>query len=318
MKISFSPYVLKSSSGERHGALIRVKQESSFGYADCHPWPELGDFPLSVQLQLMQKGKVTALTQQTLKFARMDADARAKGINFFQNSKIPSSHKLLLQKNTNQDLSEFQRVKIKIGKDPRRDAETVKQVLGTLNETIKVRIDINAFYSSEQCLLFLDIIQPYLHRMDFIEDPCPYNYDIWRRIQEKYNVILASDREGVSGDLTFAKVLKPAIQDKDRFDILPCRLIITSYLDHPIGQLSAAYTASLLYDRFPEKIDVCGLLTHENYLLNAYSERLARKGDILLPSTQGTGWGYDDLLEKEKWYNLEDISIGKIAAQKFL
>ena len=63
--------------GARRGALIRVDG----GFADVHPWPELGDAPLDEQLALLARGETTPLTRASLHWARVDADARARGVS---------------------------------------------------------------------------------------------------------------------------------------------------------------------------------------------------------------------------------------------
>ena len=46
----------------REGALIRVGD----GFADVHPWPELGDAPLDEQLALLARGETTPLSERSL------------------------------------------------------------------------------------------------------------------------------------------------------------------------------------------------------------------------------------------------------------
>ena len=74
MKISFSSYAL---AAKRQGALLKVEfEEGMIGYADCHPWPELGDVPLQEQLHLLARAEKTALTACALEWALLDATAR--------------------------------------------------------------------------------------------------------------------------------------------------------------------------------------------------------------------------------------------------
>ena len=53
----FCEYAL---SERRRGALIRVGS----GFADFHPWPELGDEPLETQLAKLARGETTPLTRR--------------------------------------------------------------------------------------------------------------------------------------------------------------------------------------------------------------------------------------------------------------
>ena len=64
-----------AADGPRRGALLRVDG----GFADVHPWPELGDANLDDQLALLARGETTPLTRASLQFASIDAAARDRG-----------------------------------------------------------------------------------------------------------------------------------------------------------------------------------------------------------------------------------------------
>src|SRR5262249_34567507 len=81
----FCEYAL---SPRRRGALIR----SGSGFADVHPWPELGDEPLERQLDLLRRGETTPLTRRSLELARIDGAARQRGVSLFAGLTIPKSH----------------------------------------------------------------------------------------------------------------------------------------------------------------------------------------------------------------------------------
>jgi O-succinylbenzoate synthase len=70
-------------------------------------------------------------------------------------------------------------------------------------------------------------------------------------------------------------------------------IIITSYMDHPIGQLHAAYVAA---KHAPEA--TCGLVTHVLYENDAFIERMAVKDARLVPPD------FTDLLEALPWKRL--------------
>jgi O-succinylbenzoate synthase len=57
---AYFPYELISinqSLGMRQGALLKIVfADHLVGYADCHPWPELGDIPLAEQVALFSQG----------------------------------------------------------------------------------------------------------------------------------------------------------------------------------------------------------------------------------------------------------------------
>src|SRR3989338_1168896 len=90
--ITVSPYTLIPRSvtlGVRsikmaRGFLLRLQWSSGqVGYADCFPWPELGDDPLEIQRLRLKQKKTTLLLEQSLTFAQVDAAARAAGRSVF-------------------------------------------------------------------------------------------------------------------------------------------------------------------------------------------------------------------------------------------
>jgi O-succinylbenzoate synthase len=106
-------------------------------------------------------------------------------------------------------------------------------------------------------------------------------------------VRLALDR--ATGKEADVLVVKPAIQEVPTDER---ELVVTSYMDHPVGQLFAAYVAATT-----KTSDRCGLLTHLVYEPNAFSERLRIDGMRLVPPG-GNGIGFDDLLENLAWRKL--------------
>src|SRR4051812_26044990 len=104
MRVAFSHYSLTphaplnvvSQALPRIGALFRVEfAEGQVGYADCHPWSELGDLPLQEQLNQLREGQLTPLTASSLKLARVDAEARSGNQSVWEGLQIPPSHYLM-------------------------------------------------------------------------------------------------------------------------------------------------------------------------------------------------------------------------------
>lgn len=258
-------YVHRYALNTRRGALIRVDG----GFGDIHPWPELGDAPLDEQLALLARGETTPLTRASLHNARVDAEARARGVSLFEGLAIPLSHWP--------------------GNDPPAGFDTIK-TKGVLPfpSDVRVRIDFNARLSADEFLRVAETLPK--DRIDFIEDPCPYDEDVWRELRERTGLRLALDRfEGVADVL----VHKPALQTTfPRFD---GEIVVTSYMDHPVGQFFAAYVAAT--NRVSAR---CGLFTHVLYEPDAFIERIRADGARLL-APEGTGIGFDDLLEDLPW-----------------
>ena len=79
--------------------------------------------------------------------------------------------------------------------------------------------------------------------------------------------------------------------------------MVTSYLDHPLGQVAAAYVAAQLWAQFPDRLETCGLLSHLVYQTNEFSEQLCVKEAILIPP-EGTGFGFEETLYNQDWRDL--------------
>jgi O-succinylbenzoate synthase len=258
-----------SLSAKRHGALIRVGS----GFADVHPWPELGDAPLDEQLARLARGETTPLTKRSLELARIDGEARERGVSLFHGLTIPLSHWP--------------------GADPPPEFDTAKiKNIDRIPDRVRLRIDFNARLRPEEFLLIAEGLPR--ERIDFVEDPCPYDGATWTALGEQSGLRLALDRF-VAEDGVDVLIVKPAIEEIPRTEK---EMIITSYMDHPVGQFGAAYFAAL------HPAPRCGLFTHVLYDKNAFSERIRSEGARLL-APEGTGVGFDDLLQRLPWKVLE-------------
>ncbi len=298
MKFRFSPYTI----AERQGALIQVQfPDGSIGYADCHPWESLGDLPLSEQCALLEKGQTTALTSRSLYFARLDAEARARGVNLFEGLQVPDSHFLLLDLAKPRMLPPgYNRVKIKLGKDLAKETPLLKAFLSILPEQCQVRLDFNGRLTRESFEQILHVFENEQHKIEFYEDPFPYEAAAWAEVQQKHGITLACDfgsERGVgNAESATYLVVKPAVQDAN-FIRGSQKIVVTSYLDHPLGQMAAAYVAGQLKKQFPTQIETCGLLSHLVYEPNVFSSMLPKGPDFV--AITGTGFGFDELLKNE-------------------
>lgn len=306
IKISCSPYELKPKSAlgpisgkiSRRGALLRFDfPDFGTGYADCHPWETLGDLPLEDHLLLLKRGEFTPLTERSYYFSQLDAEARLANRSLFENLTIPKSHFLITDFLKATLPQNFDTLKIKLRSD-------LPQVAAKLNaETTgwngKIRFDGNNLFTRKEIEEFLSHLSlQVIHKIDFFEDPYPFNSKEWRETAEKMGIFLAKDHNAKPGEEGYNTViLKPDVQDLEIFKTSRKRKIVTSYLGHPFGQLCAAHQAALY------TTEVCGLLSHLVYEPNHYSERLQVDGGQLLPLT-GPGFGFGELLKREHWISL--------------
>lgn len=267
MDIRVHRYTLVPRRGgaPRTGALLRVDG----GYADVHPWPELGDAPLDEQLARLARGELTELTRASLHWAAIDRDARRRGVSLFEGLTIPASHWP--------------------GADPPSAFDTVKtKGVMPVPDHVRMRIDFNARLTAAEFSRIAETLPK--ERIDFIEDPCPYDERLWRSLRIGTGLRLALDRFVGQADVL---VHKPALHAE--FPAFDGEVVVTSYMDHPVGQYFAAYVAAT--HTVSER---CGLFTHVLYEPDAFIERVRAEGARLLPAG-GTGIGFDDLLEELPW-----------------
>ena len=339
MRIWTSPYTLvarSSLSGKalnkiRVGALLKVESGDGIGYADLHPWPEFGDATLEEQLQLLAQGKTTELSARSLALADLDRRARVAGRNAFEGLEIPDSHMLVTEIANLKEVhlegawSEgFRTLKFKLGRDV--EAETKRLIaLEPALRRFTIRLDFTGLLMAPEYAAFIEALPDTLvKRIEFIEDPMPWAESLWSALHTFKNVDFALDRvsevelvgletKSVGPEFKWI-VLKPAIQDPQRMlslaRLVSARMCITSYLDHPVGQMGAALEAAKLVAEtgqnpsFSDLIGACGLVSHKKLKKTDFSEAVRGQGPRL-QAPEGTGIGFDRLLEKRSWQELK-------------
>lgn len=323
-RIEISRYVLRpktrlgtlGGSRDRPGFLIRFWFEGiGPGYGDCHPWPELGQAGIEDHIDDLSQRRWTPLLRSSRDFAWVDAQARAQGVSLFEGVRIPRSHALFT------DVRElFARfdggwlraqgyASLKIKWSPQEgqrgipDAEFLSVLKECRSKSLKVRLDFNAQFDEGGAQRVLEALQSFRDVIEFIEDPYA-PVETWGEDQERFGIAFALDQVAFStGDPLLEKpwvrVLKPAWNPGWCLEqVGDPRLVVTSAMDHPLGQVQAAWAAS----RLGVTRDA-GLLTHLQYEPSIFSEALSSEGGVLLPP-RGTGFGWDEHWETLDWRKL--------------
>ncbi len=318
---SAAPLGALSRGVVRHGALLRVRfREGEVGYADLHPWTELGDLALAPQLGLLARGETTELTRASLAFAALDAVARAAGRSLWEGLRVPASHFLLPgiggrdQAALEAALAEgFTRFKVKLGKDLDAEKGQLRDVCSFLQGVTladggppRLRLDYNETLTPARLSDYWAELTDLAPFVDFIEDPFPFDAGGWPKASSATRMTFALDRaasEETAPDFGGVVVHKSARSGP----VLPpglsaClperRLVVTSYLDHPVGQLGAAWVAAQTVAAAPDERH--GLVSHRAYAPTRFSEHLGWHGPQLrLP--EGHGFGFDEELAQTSW-----------------
>lgn len=291
MTLSYALYTLAPG---RKGAIIRIQEGGHSGYGDLHPIPGWGDPPLETLL----KTPSGPLWERTLYFARLDLEARSKKISLFEGKTIPKSHHLMIEATSYPLVKTNETIKLKVGKNPAKE----KQALQRMRDVgVKVKLDCGFRFDRDNFLAYLSDLLPTDLKPLYIEDPYPFEQNHWIEDQNRLGIPFAWDQgsEKGIGDTKAAPILilKPARESELPFYQAVKqgqRVIITSCIDHPLGQAAAAWTAA----SFPDELS--GLLSHEVLPINPYAALLESRGRDFIPP-KGFGFGFDQVLEKERF-----------------
>jgi O-succinylbenzoate synthase len=290
------------------GVLIRIDD----GYGCIHPWPELGDPPLEKCLADLAGARRWPIVRRAIRCAEYDRAARQFEHSLFEEMEVPQSHATLVAMNA-AELGRameagFSTVKLKAGRDPHSEMKFLDEMSGEF-PSLRWRLDFNESLAPEAAAEFLTGLGDRARAaIDFIEDPCPYSDSSWRALHQKTRMPLAVDREAsTQSSAAQVMVIKPAIDEPFLLAEAAIahrqKVVLTSYMDHPLGQTFAAWEAARLGLQFLGLPGLCGLQTHHLFEPDAFTECLGPwSPDFTAPA--GNGLGFDDLLDALPWTRL--------------
>jgi len=323
MKISYSPYTLqaltnlnaKADRRHRDGILLKVEDaEGRVGYADLHPWPELGDQDLIAQLTALRENGSSPLIRQSLWMAERDAQWRSQGQSIFdlgptiKNNKTVTDPAQVNSEILQQWQSEgFEIVKLKMG----RDLATETHCLNLLAEhNFKIRLDFNLSATQESFQNFLQGLSVKTREaIDYVEDPFPFAAKAWSEMRQQVPLAMDMPFEHVKWE-SFTEapcdvlIVKPAkmdlskaLQISDRWNL---KITVTSMMDHCVGELHALAVAMELKKSRGVQILQAGCMTHSLYQADSFSRELVTEGPVFVKGA-GAGIGFDTLLSGLFW-----------------
>lgn len=314
--IWISPYRLRargflnavSSRREFEGVLIRAGQ----GFGCIHPWPELGDPPLEKCLDDLKGRRFWPIVRRAMRCAEYDDAARSREESLFEEMEVPHSHATLVKADAGEldaaVAAGFTTVKMKAGRDVAGVADFLERMTAA-HPALKWRLDFNESLDVDTAEAFLAGLSPQARRaLDFIEDICPFSETAWEVLWKNHRVPLAVDRESAphrkAAQFT---VIKPAVDEpfllSEAAAMNSQAVVMTSYMDHPLGQAFAAWEAARTELLFPGLVKTCGLQTHHLFEKDAFTELLGEwKPEFTVPG--GTGLGFDEQLADLAWVRL--------------
>lgn len=297
-----------SNRREHEGALVRIDG----GFGCIHPWPELGDPSLDKCLADLAGARRWPIVRRAVRCCEFDRAARGFEHSLFEDMEVPESHATLTvarEEGIERALEAgFSTVKLKAGANPAAETAFL-DAMTAAHPALRWRLDFNESLEPSAADEFLTRLTPEARRaIDFIEDPCPYSEASWKPLYQKHRVALAVDRE--SAPLSSAAqvmVIKPAVDEPFLLAEAALRnmqrVVLTSSMDHPVGQTFAAWEAARLSLQFPGLVGLCGLQTHHLFEPDSFGEWLGPWSPVFQPPA-GTGLGFDDLLDELPWTRL--------------
>lgn len=262
-QVFIAPYM----SSFRMGTLLKYQMRSPSGeevvYSDYFPWAEFGE--LSVE-ELVRQMKIEKALPEVLQ-ANLSGAQRIQGLlrqelNYLEEP--VQSHFLVLDWMRGvglYKLSESHIIKIKAL--PQQASALVDFIV---QSPCRVRLDFNGRWSVKAVEDFLRSLGEHVARVDLIEDPCPFDSNHWREMNQIVPVFIDWEpfpRE--SADWPFSGVVyKPLIQHRDWIEGIlqntSLEVLVTSKRDHPLGVLWAHLEYLQLKKEFgPMKIQRPGL-----------------------------------------------------------
>lgn len=297
-----------SNRREFEGALIQIDG----GYGCIHPWPELGDPTLDKCLADLAGARRWPIVRRAIRCAEYDRTAREFENSLFEEMEVPKSHATLAKTDVAEIASAveagFTTIKLKCGRDLTREGSFLEDMAAEYS-ALQWRLDFNESLEPEQAGEFLmGLTEKARASIDFIEDPCPYSETGWKELRRKTRLKFAVDREAAPlSSAAQVMVIKPAIDEPFLLGESAIshgqRVVMTSYMDHPVGQAFAAWEAARLELQFPGLVGICGLQTHHLFEPGEFTETLGPwSPDFKIP--EGHGLGFDDLLAAQPWTRL--------------
>ena len=305
------------SKSPKPGVLLKVDfGDEKIGYADYQLGSKFEGVRLFEVLKFIRNSLSLEDFQWTLSQAQIDAEFRSKnqgGFDSYPHINIPSHYLIVDIKNfsslklLDMEAKGYRYFKVKMGRNLRSETIALKKLCESCGGMF--RLDFNESLEMKDFRLWLKRNSDLLKKIDFIEDPIPFNSSQWQFLSKEYPIRLALDMAAkpleVDPSAFQVLILKPAIQNikriMERYKDSHHSIVLTHYMDHPVGQSTAAWWAYWMKEKFGNRVIECGLqdpglFEKTPFFIESISPNFS--------PPRGLGWGFDQQLQEVKWVAL--------------
>jgi o-succinylbenzoate synthase len=266
MELEYSSYSSKFYGASLNETLRGVLLRHNKKITCLQPWPQLGDPTLEDLLSKLGHSKSTWHPLLKHSMAVLDdATFSAQALRSYEEDAVNlPSHALVSYESSREQIAAlaeqgFTQFKIKFRPhfEPNQGAFRHFQDLKK-DFTIKLRLDANSFFKTEESFLeHWNKFSAFHNQIEFIEDPISFDFESWHSLQKK-GVKIAADRplhfispSQVNAEFPASVLVMKPIRHflgewEQTFQSSGKRLVFTTALDHPWGQLWAFHSIHVM------------------------------------------------------------------------
>lgn len=291
-----------NASKYQSGFLIKVSENACSAYADYFPWKVFGDLSCKQAMKAIKEGNLN--NHLLAAFEKIKIELKAKGAQrslFSKDLSIPMQF-TLTEANFNTFNKAYQQgfktFKVKMD-DSKEKVAFLEKIKGF---KVTLRLDFNLLFQDAAAAIkyIHSLSDDLLDKIEYFEDLLPLRlYPFFK--EEFPHIKLALDQELTLTNYEQADfvVLKPAKFSLEQARLIEKPLILSSYMDHPIGILWAGY-----YYQELKLSNPAGLYTFPLYQKTPFHSLFKVTQANLRFNITGHGLGADHLLETLTWNNL--------------
>ncbi len=305
---AYLPLNSQSKAIEKKGYLLRrICRDGSILYSDVFTWPEMGDPSVEEVMQDLCKAYQPTSKQMSqgaterveialsnLRTITPELDSQKVRSHYLYNWGESSFNSALVDSTIQSQQAQILEnpaatVKFKLFQNWHAQLQTLHKVAELLGPAGRLRLDFNSCLDENAFFEFEKKTRNLHQKIDFIEDPTPYNHDAWVRMNQVLPLALDFEIRNYSefhSEVCHSPfdwvIFKPAAQrfsDVEVFAAQKKKMVVTSYLGHPISQQIAKLRHVELIKMYNHSIHPVGGWIHQHL--------------------------YQKVIEGSKWLNVE-------------